>query len=61
MATVPDNYVGPQAPAGGYAPGYPKWLYHPTNPPQIVVSDVAVAALVATDSLWQDTDPNATV
>lgn len=39
---------------------YPRWMYHPTNPPQIVNNQAAEAALVASDSQWSETDPNAT-
>jgi hypothetical protein len=39
---------------------FPRWMYHPTNPAQIVPDQASQDALVAADPLWTTVDPNAT-
>lgn len=39
---------------------YPRWMYHPTNPAQVVFNSAQEAALIASDPQWTETDPNAT-
>jgi len=65
MAVAPNptdanNYIGGPVASDTDAPGYPKWMYHPTLSAQIVVDASSEAALQATDSRWSETDPNAT-
>jgi hypothetical protein len=58
--TDANNYIGPANASDTVSPGYPKWMYHPTLPSQIVADDLSEAALQATDSRWSETDTNAT-
>lgn len=39
---------------------YPLWMYHPTKPAVVVADQAAQNALVAGDSQWTPTNPNAT-
>jgi hypothetical protein len=54
------TYVGPPPAPDTLSPNYPRWMYHPVKPAQIVVDSTAEAALVASDASWSETDPNAT-
>lgn len=42
------------------APNYPRAMYHPTKGTQFVADSNQEAALIASDALWSETDPNAT-
>lgn len=41
-------------------PSYPRAMYHPTKGSTYVDDSNAESALVASDALWSETDPNAT-
>lgn len=58
--TDANGYIGPPAMSDTISPGYPKWLYHPTNPAVIVADAAAEAALQKQDGAWTEIDPNAT-
>jgi hypothetical protein len=64
MASDYNTYVtsaialAPDVPANGAA--YPLWMYHPSKGSQVVNDQASQVALVASDSQWSTTDPNAT-
>jgi len=61
MAEQPDKntYIDPP-PAPVEVLGFPRWMYHPTLPAQVVNDPQSAAALVASDSQWTPNDPNPT-
>lgn len=57
--TDANTYIDPP-PAAVEPMGYPRMMYHPTNPSVVVNDSAGESALIASDSQWTRTDPNAT-
>lgn len=54
--TDANGYLGPVANPNAPASMYPRWMYHPTLPNQIVADPASQAALQASDPLWATVD-----
>ena len=53
-----NGYIPPSA--STFSPDYPKWMFHPTKPSQVVVDASSQAALMASDAQWTSTDTTPT-
>ena len=58
MALAPSpsaNYVGPPVASDTQSPWFPKWMYHPTLAPVLVMDDTQEGVLQVSSSSWTET------